>query len=56
MDAGDDPQLLVTFADGPEGFRQICQIIRLFEREEVRSLERPIELGGGSGPNAYIIA
>jgi hypothetical protein len=55
MDAGGEPQLLVNVADGPEGFREVCKIIRLLEREEVKSLERRIELGEGEGPNSYVI-
>jgi hypothetical protein len=55
MDEGGEPQLLVTLADGPDGFRELCKIVRLLEREEVRSLDRPIELGDGSGSNSYVI-
>ena len=56
MDTGEEPQLLVSFVDGPEGFREVCKIIRLLEREEVKSLQRPIALGEGSGANSYVIA
>ena len=55
LDKGDPPELLANFPDGPEGFKDVSQIIQAFEREGIRSLEKPIELGGGSGPNGWVI-
>ena len=55
MDAVSAPELLLNARDGPEGWRRLCVIVRLLEREEVKSLERPIELGGGRGPNGFVI-
>jgi hypothetical protein len=56
MDYGNPPELLLTTADGPEGWRQVCKIVRLLEREQVRTLQKPIELGGGCGPGLIILA
>ena len=47
MDEGVAPELIVTAGDGPAGWLQLCSLVRCFEREEVKSLEKPIELGGG---------
>jgi hypothetical protein len=55
MNAAGEPQLLLNPGDGLSGWRTLCVIVRLLEREEVRSLERPIELGGGTGPSSYVI-
>ncbi len=55
MDAVIAPELLLNAGDGPEGWRRLCVIVRLLEREQVRSLTKPIELGGGSGPSGFVI-
>ncbi len=47
LDRGEEPELILTTADGRQGWLQICSLVRLFEREEVKSLVKPIELGGG---------
>jgi hypothetical protein len=55
MDSGNEPELLLTVGDEQQGWRKVCCVVRLLEREEVRRLERPIELGGGSGPDGLVI-
>jgi hypothetical protein len=45
MDKGDPPDNLVTLADGLEGWQRLGQLISAFERHNVKSLERPIEIG-----------
>ena len=56
MDRGDPPESLASFGDGPDGWRQVCSIVRCLEREQIKSLAKPIELGGGSGPNGWVIS
>ena len=47
LDRGTEPELIVTAGDGPQGWTQLCALVRLFERDGIKSLEKPIELGGG---------
>jgi hypothetical protein len=54
MDAGDPPEQLLSIGDGPEGWRTITRLIAALERNKIKSLERPIEIGG-TGPNAWVI-
>jgi hypothetical protein len=53
-DSADEPELLLRAADGGQGWRDVARVVRLLEREQVRSLEKPIELGLG-GPNGIVI-
>ena len=46
LDAAAAPELLLNAGDGLEGWRRLCVIVRMLEREKVRSLAKPIELGG----------
>jgi hypothetical protein len=55
LDRADPRESLASFADGPDGWRQICSIVRCLERDQIKSLAKPIELGGGSGPNGWVI-
>jgi hypothetical protein len=55
MDSAEEEQLL-SVSDTSEGWRQIFTLIRAFERDQIKSLEKPIELGGGSGPDGWVIA
>jgi hypothetical protein len=48
------PELLLSIGDCDENWRQIFTIVRDFESEQIRSLTKPIELNGGSGPNCYV--
>ena len=52
-DRGDPPELLVSFPDGPQGWQDTCALISALERNNVRSLERPIE--AGTGKNGFVI-
>jgi hypothetical protein len=56
MDEGTEPEQLLSVADTSEGWRLSFVIIRAFEREGGGSLAKPIELGGGSGPNGLSLA
>jgi hypothetical protein len=56
MDKADPPESLASFADGPDGWKQVCAIVRGLERDQIKSLAKPIELGGGSGPNGWVIS
>jgi hypothetical protein len=47
LDRGAEPELIVTVADGPKGWTQLCSLVRMFERDGIKSLEKPIELAGG---------
>jgi hypothetical protein len=53
MDRG-DAQVLVTVADGPEGWQTTCRLISTLERSGLRSLVRPFQVGGDSGPGAFV--
>jgi hypothetical protein len=55
MDQGDEPELILSVADVDREWRELFKIIRAFERDQIKSLERPIQLGGGSGPNGWAI-
>jgi hypothetical protein len=56
LDRGDPPESLASFADGLDGWKQICAIVRCLERDQIKSLAKPIELCGGSGPNGWVIS
>ncbi len=47
MDTGTEPESLLSAPDGAKGFRTICRLIAALERNQVRSLARPIEAGTG---------
>lgn len=47
MDSADKPELLLNVGDGETGWKTICQLIAALERNQVKSLERPIEAGEG---------
>jgi hypothetical protein len=53
MDRSDPPELLISFPDGPQGWIDTCQLISALERNNIRSLERPIE--AGTGPGGFVI-
>ena len=42
-----EPELIVTVGDGRLGWTQLCSLVRMFERDGIKSLVKPIELGGG---------
>jgi hypothetical protein len=58
MDKGDEPELLLNVGDGEVGFRTLRSLILAFERQgEIKSLERPIELGDeNDGPRSWVIS
>ena len=53
MDKGDAVQHLLSVGDGPEGWRTICRLVAALERNELKSLTRPIE--AGSGNSGFVI-
>ena len=55
MDKGDPPESLVHFADGPEGWHTLAQLISAFERHNIKSLERPFEIGNPDCPGGWAI-
>ena len=55
MDQSGEPELILTISDIDEQWREMFKILRALEREEVKSLERPIELNGGSSPSGFVI-
>ena len=55
LDSGKEPELILTVSDIDEQWRDLFRILRCFERDEIKSLERPIELNGGSGPSGFVI-
>jgi hypothetical protein len=54
LDTGAEEKLLVAGA-GPSGFRTVCLLIHALERAGIKSLERPIEIGGEEGPDSWVI-
>jgi hypothetical protein len=54
MDQGNEPELILSVGDVDERWRELFKIIRALERDQIKSLERPIEIGGGSGPNGWV--
>jgi hypothetical protein len=51
MDEPGQPQLLFNVADGPQGWTTVRRFVQALERTGIKSLrERPVEIGGGSGP------
>ena len=55
LDAIADSELLFSIGDTKEGWHTICKVVQALERNEVRSLERPIVAGEG-GPSSWVIA
>jgi hypothetical protein len=55
LDAGEAPELICNFGDGPTGWTDVRRLVLALERSGIRSLHpRPIRIGE-SGPNAYTI-
>ena len=55
LDSCEEPELLWNAGDTVENWRLICRIVGGLERNGVRCLQRPIEVGEG-GPNSWVIA
>ena len=53
LDSCRPPEELFSTGDTKEGWQLICKLIRALERNDVRSLQRPIE--AGSGPSGFVI-
>ena len=53
MDSADNPELLLNVGDGQAGWRTICQLVAALERNQVKSLARPIE--AGTGRDGFVI-
>ena len=45
MDSGEEPELIVTVADGPPGWKRIYHLMCRLEEEEIKSLQKPIRIG-----------
>jgi hypothetical protein len=56
MDQGNEPELILSVGDVDERWRELFKVIRALERDEIKSLERPIELSGGTGPSGWVIS
>jgi len=55
MDAGNAPALLLRSRDDEPGWTTTDRLIRAMEEHGTRSLERPIEIGYGEGPDCWLI-
>ena len=55
MDEAKVPELIVTVADGPPGWKKINNLMRRLEEEEIKSLQRPIQIGD-IGPDGLVIS
>jgi hypothetical protein len=53
MDLGEEPLALATFSDTKQGWQDTLSLIAALERNEVRSLQKPIE--AGLGENGWVI-
>lgn len=53
LDSCDPLDQLFSIGDTREGFETICKVIRALERNNVKSLQRPIE--AGTGPTGFVI-
>ena len=47
LDRGAEPELIVTAGDGPPGWLQLSSLVRHFERDGIKCLDKPLELAGG---------
>jgi hypothetical protein len=56
MDAGDPPDLLLRIGDNENGWDTIRRLVASLERNQVKSLQRPIESGEAGDPDAWRIA
>jgi hypothetical protein len=56
MDAGDPPDLLLRAADNENGWDTTRRLVASLERNQVKSLRRPIESGEPGDPDAWVIA
>jgi hypothetical protein len=54
LDVVADCELLISVGDTKSGWETICKIVQALERNNVKSLERPIE--AGLGPHGWVIA
>jgi hypothetical protein len=54
MDQGDRPERLLSIADNPENWATVCEIIGALERNQSRSLAKPITVGSGP-PSGFTI-
>jgi hypothetical protein len=55
LDSCDPSEELMSVGDTKPGWETICRVVGGLERNAIKSLERPIELGEG-GPNSWVIA
>jgi hypothetical protein len=53
LDSCDFPEQLFSIGDTKDGWQIICHVIRALERNNVKSLNRPIQ--AGSGPSGWVI-
>ena len=55
LDAGEAPELICNFGDGPAGWTEARRLTLALERSGIRALHpRPIKIGE-SGPDSYVI-
>jgi hypothetical protein len=54
MDLGEEPLALATFSDTKQGWQDTLSLIKALERNEVKSLQKPIE--AGTGPHGWVIS
>jgi hypothetical protein len=55
LDKPDPPDFLCRYPDEPRGWYDCCRLIRAFVRSQVKSLERPLEIGIGGPDGGYVI-
>jgi hypothetical protein len=56
LDCVDLPEVIVTLPDDIEGFKTLARLLRGFERNDVTSLNRPIEIGEAGSAESWVIA
>jgi hypothetical protein len=55
LDCVDPPEVLVTLPDDVESFKTLTRLLRGLERNDVTSLNRPIEVGEAGSPESWVI-
>ncbi len=55
MDGGEEWDCVLSLLDTVKSWETIYDLVSKLEQHEVKSLQRPIEIGSG-GPNSYLIA
>ena len=56
MDGGEEWDCVLDLLDTVKSWETIYDLVAKLEQHEVKSLQRPIEIGPGGGPHSFVIA